>query len=133
MSIDFLYDLEREVDNGKEYYACPNLGRNQWTIAETIEELEKISTRTANHKKIPIKVVRLISKHDAVGGDLYLVPTKIGEPGPRGEPFIEWSVVETKEASEMMRDVRHGPSPFFAMTVEHIVDPVESDETPRRR
>ncbi|MCB0328571.1 MAG: hypothetical protein KDD70_02875 [Bdellovibrionales bacterium] len=126
MSIDYLYDLERDVDNGREYYACPNVGRNQWVIAETLDELQRVAARTANHKKMPVNVVRLLSKHEAVGGDSYLVPTKIGEPGPRGEPTIEWSVVETKEASEMMRDVRHGPAPFFAMVVEHTVDPSEA-------
>jgi hypothetical protein len=66
--------------------------------------------------------VRLVSKHEAITGDLFLVPTKIGDPGPRGEAQIEWSTVETKEAAEMMRDVRHGPSPFFAMQVEQKIE-----------
>ena len=125
MTIDYLFDLERDLTNGKEYFACPGLGRNQWMIAETLEELERQSLRTANQKKIPVNVVRLVSKHDAMAGDLFLVPTKIGEPGPRGEALIEWSVVETKEASEMMRDVRHGPAPFFAMQVEKVVEPAD--------
>jgi hypothetical protein len=65
----------------------------------------------------------LISKADAIAGDLFLVPTQIGDPGPRGEPQIQWSTVETKEAAEMMRDVKHGPSPFFGMQVEETVPP----------
>ena len=29
MSIDWLFDIEREIGFGKEYYACPGVGRNQ--------------------------------------------------------------------------------------------------------
>ncbi len=127
MSIDWLNDLERDIDNGKEYFACPGVGRNQWSIGEEVEDLQRIAHRTANHKKMPVNIVRLISKHDAISGDLFLVPTKIGDPGPRGESQIEWSTVETKEASEMMRDVRHGPSPFFGMQVEETVEPANAE------
>ena len=122
MSIDWLNDLERDVDNGKPMYACPGVTRNQWVISEAKEDLIRVAERTANHKKMAVNIVRLISKHDAIAGDLFLVPTKIGEPGPRGEIHIDWSTVETKEASEMMRDVRFGPSPYFGMQVEQSVD-----------
>lgn len=123
MSIDFLMDLERVIDNGKEVYACPGVSRNQWIIGKPLEELRKSAKRTADHKKLPVNIVRLISKGDAIAGDLYLVPTTIGEPGARGEPQIQWSTVETREAAEMMRDVKHGPSPFFGMQVEESVAP----------
>ncbi|MCB0353086.1 MAG: hypothetical protein KDD64_06155 [Bdellovibrionales bacterium] len=125
MSIDWLNDLEREIDNGKELYACPGVGRNQWIVSHDKGELQRLAERSANHKKLPVNIVRLISKHDAIAGDMYLVPTKIGQPGPRGEATVEWSTVETKEASEMMRDVRHGPSPYFGMQVEDTVSPRE--------
>lgn len=115
MSIDWIFDLERDIDNGKDICACPAVGRNQWVIGKPVEELRKLAKRAAEHKKMAVSIVRLISKHDAVSGDLYLVPTNIGEPGSRGEPQIQWSTVETKDAAEMMRDVRHGPAPFFAM------------------
>ena len=123
MSIDFLFDLERDVDTGREYFACPGVGRNQWSIGKSVEELRKFAKRTADHKKTPVQIVRLIPKSDAVAGNLFLVPTRIGEPGTRGEPQIEWSPIETKEAAEVMRDVRHGPSPFFGMQVEETVNP----------
>lgn len=125
MSIDWLCDLERDINHGKDMYACPGLGRNQWFIADRVEDLVKLAERTANHKKLPVNIVRLVSKLDAIAGDMFLVPTKIGDPGPRGEAQIEWSTVETKEASEMMRDVRHGPSPFFTMQVHQAVPPAE--------
>ena len=128
MSIDFLQDLERAVDNGKAYFGCPNIGRNQWKISEVAEEVERIAVRTANNKKMAVNVVRLLSKLDALVGNSYLVPTKIGEPGPRGEPVVEWSVVETREAAEMMKDLRRGPAPFFAMQVEKVIEPAEAIE-----
>lgn len=126
MSIDWIFDLERDIDNGRDIFATPGVGRNQWIIGKPIEELRKLAKRTADHKKMAVHVVRLISKHDAIAGDLFLVPTQIGEPGARGEPSIQWSTVETKDAAEMMRDVRHGPSPFFGMQVQETVEATES-------
>lgn len=123
MSIDFLLDLERDIEGGKDIFACPGLGRNQWVLGRGVPELQKAAKRTADHKKMAVNIVRLISKSDAVAGNMFLVPTRIGDPGSRGEPQIEWSTVETKEAAEMMRDVRFGPSPFFAMQVEEAVNP----------
>lgn len=126
MSIDWIVDLERDIDNGKDILACPAIARNQWIIGKPIEELQKMAKRAAEHKKMSVGIVRLISKHDAVSGDLFLVPTSIGDPGPRGEPQVQWSTVETKEAAEMMRDVRHGPAPFFGM---QTVETVEYEES----
>lgn len=115
MSIDWLHDLERGIENGKEVFACASMGKNQWLIGKALEETTTHAQRTANYKKLPVNVVRLVSKHDAIAGDLFLVPVSIEEPGSRGEPQIQWSTVETREAAEMMIDVRHGPAPFFAM------------------
>jgi hypothetical protein len=125
MSIDWLMDLERDIDNGKDVFACVGVGRNQWSFGKTVEDLRKVAKRAADNRKLPVSVMRLISKHDAISGDLFLVPTKIGDPGNRGEPQIEWSTVETKEAAEMMRDVRHGPSPYFGVQVVESVPPAE--------
>ena len=123
MSIDWLFDLERDIDNGKEVLGTPGVSRNQWIIGKSLDELKRQAKRTADHKKLPVTVVKLISKLDTVAGDLYLIPTVIGEPGARGEPQIQWSTVETREAAEMMRDVKHGPSPFFGMQVVCSIDP----------
>lgn len=123
MSIDWLLDLERAIDGGKEVFACPGVGRNQWHIGKTVDELSKFAKRAADTKKIPVQIVRLIPKNDAITGDMFLVPTNIGEPGARGEPQIEWKPIEAKEAAENMRDVRKGPSPFFGMQVETTITP----------
>ena len=123
MSIDWLFDFERSIDNGKEIYACAGVGRNEWIMGKPIEELRKVAKRAAEHKKLPINIVRVISKHDAIAGDLFLCPTSIDNAGPRGEPNVKWSAVETKEAAEMMRDVKQGPSPFFGIQVVETVQP----------
>ena len=125
MSIDWLFDLERDIDNGKMIYGCPGISRNQWVIAKSTDELKKVAKRTADHKKIAVNIYRVISKLDTVVGDMFLVPTGIGDPGARGEPNIQWSQVETREAAEMMRDVKHGPSPFFGIQVDSEVQPDE--------
>ena len=115
MSIDYLMDLERAIEGGREVYACPGVARNQWHIEKSADELRKFAKRAADNRKRSVSIVRLIPKDDAIAGDLFLVPTRIGDLGVRGEPQIQWSTVETKEAAEMMRDVRHGPSPYFGM------------------
>lgn len=126
MSIDWLQDLERAVDDGKTMFACPGLGRNQWIFSKNIEDLKKQAKRTADTSKLPVNVVSLVSKNDAVAGDMFLVPTNIGDPGTRGEPVIQWKTIETKEAAEMMRDVRKGPAPFFAMHIEDTIQPASA-------
>ena len=126
MSIDWINDLERAIDSGREVFACPGVSRNQWMIGKSVEELKKFAKRAADNRKMPVQIVRLINKQDAIAGDLFLVPTKIDDPGPRGEPQVQWSTVETKEAAEMMRDVRQGPSPFFAMQSATTVNPEEA-------
>ena len=126
MSIDWLLDLERSLEHGKEVFACPGVGRNSWQTGKSVEELRKFAQRAADAKKMPVNIVRLILKQEATTGDLYLVPTGIEETGPRGEPVIKWSTVDTKEAAEMMRDVRFGPCPFFAMQVEEVIESTKS-------
>ncbi len=123
MSIDFLTELERSLESGKEVFACPGVGKNQWVMGKSVEELRKMAKRAADSKKLEARIVRLVTKGEAVAGDFFLVPVRIGEPGTRGEPQIEWSVVETKEAAETMRDVRRGPSPFFTMQIQESVQP----------
>lgn len=126
MSIDWLLDLERAVDAGRELYATPGVGKNQWVVAKSIEDLQKIAQRAANLKKMPVNIVRLVPKTDAITGDMFLVPVRISDPGPRGEPQIEWKPFETREAAENMRDVRHGPSPFFGMQAVATVEPTDA-------
>jgi len=123
MSIDFLFELERAIEAGKEVFACPGLGRNQWIIGRSVEELRKVAKRAADSRRMAVNIVRLIAKNETITGDLYLVPINIGDPGARGEPSIQWSTVETREAAELMKDVRKGPPPYFGMQIEEVVEP----------
>lgn len=123
MSIDYLFEIERALDAGKDLYACAGTGRNQFVIAKTIDDLRKIAKRTADTQKMAIVISRLISKAEAVAGDQFLVPVEIGDPGSRGEPAVKWKVVDTKDAAEMFKDVRKGPPPFFGLQVEETINP----------
>lgn len=123
MSIDYLFEIERLIDGGKELYACPGSGRNQWVIGKSVDELRKVAKRSADTQKMAVNIVRLIAKSEAVAGDQFLVPVEIGDPGARGEPQLKWKVVDTKDAAEMFKDVRKGPPPFFGMQLEESVAP----------
>jgi hypothetical protein len=125
MSIDWLMDLERYVECGKPLYACPGVMRNQWVFRKSIEELLVFARRAANNTMLPVHLVKVLPHDDTLLGNFYLVPVAIGEPGTRGEPDIKWATVESREAAEIMRDVRHGPSPFFGT---EVVDTVSGGE-----
>lgn len=126
MSIDWLRDLERDIMYGKDFYATPAMGRNQWVISQDKNSLHNIAERTAAHKKIPVDIVRLVLPSEAVSGETFLVPVKIGAQGARGEVQIEWVAVETREASELMRDLRFGESPYFGMQKEETIVPKDA-------
>ncbi len=72
-----------------------------------------------------VETVVLSSSTKAPVGRNQWATTEIGELGLRGEPNIKWACVETKEAAEIMRDVRQGPSPIFGMQGEDTVAPDE--------
>lgn len=118
MSIDYLEDLESQVTNGKKKYACPGPGANEWFLSDNIEELKPKAQRTADARKFQTCIYRLINRMETVSGDVYLVVRKILDPGPRGEAHFQWSVVDTREAAEMMRDVSQGPTPYFGAVIE---------------
>jgi hypothetical protein len=123
MSIDYLFEIERALDAGKELFACAGAGRNQYVIGKTIDELRKVAKRSADSQKMEVAISRLISKSEAVAGDQFLVPVEIGDPGTRGEPQVKWKVVDTKDAAEMFKDVRKGPPPFFGMQAVETATP----------
>lgn len=123
MSLDYLEDLAAQIDRGKIYYACPGVQAGEWHLAGSVDELKNFAQRAANSRKMEVPIYRVVNMLDTVTGDSYLLVRKILEPGPRGEPKIQWSVVDTREAAEMLRDVSQGPTPYFGATVEQIVKP----------
>lgn len=126
MSIDYLEDLERAIDNGKELFVCPGVQSSEWEISSDEELLEKKAQRTANASKFECHVYRIISKADALSEDSYLVVRKILDPSPKGEPRFQWGIVDTKEAAEMMRDVSQGPSPYFGASIHITMQPTNT-------
>lgn len=124
MSIDFLLDLERAIENGREIYACLSGSRTNWEISESLEAITKSARRLAMNRKSPVSVMRLIPAHDLAQGAQILVPTKLGQGNnSRGPVDIVWSVVETKEAAETLRDVSQGPSPYFQLEEADVIKP----------
>ncbi len=123
MSLDYLEDLSAQVDRGKTYFACPGTQASEWHFAEEVERLKVLAQRAANSRKMEVSIYRIVNMMDTVTGDSFLVVRKILEPGPRGEPHIQWTVVDTREAAEMLRDVSQGPTPYFGATVELSVKP----------
>lgn len=124
MSIDWLYDLEKSLELGREFFACPGFGRNQWVISKDKEALLTQAQAVANQKGIPTSVYKLATKNEVSLGCFFLVPTRIEDAGPRGEPQILWSLVETKDAAELVRDLRFGASPYFVAIEIASVNPV---------
>jgi len=125
MSIDYLEDLSRGIDNGKDVFVVPGVQSNEWTLSEDIEPLRKKAQRTANGRKFQVHIYRLVNKMDTVSDDCYLVIRKILDPNPSGDPRFQWSIVDTREAAEMMRDVSQGPTPYFGAVVEESFDPTK--------
>ncbi len=123
MAIDFLEDLERSLERGKEFFACPSVNTGDWIIAEDVESIKPKAERAAKSKKHELHIYRLASIHTASFQDGFLVVRKFLEPSRDGTPRMQWVLVETKEAGEMMRDVSQGPSPYFAAMIEETVLP----------
>lgn len=126
MSLDYLEDLESAVENGTPYYASPSTAANRWMVSRKLGELEKQAQKAANVLGYKVSIFRLVDKADTSTSEQYLIVKKIEEPGPNGEPRLLWSLVGTKEAAEMLRDVSQGPTPFFGVVTEKNFDPEEA-------
>jgi hypothetical protein len=131
MSLDYLEDLERMIDNGVELYICPGVQATEWSLSETLEPLKHKAQRTADVRKFSVNIYRLVNKMDTVSEDSYLCVRRILEPSPRGEPRFQWAVVDTREAAEMMRDVSQGPSPYFGAVIAETYHPRDESGKPQ--
>lgn len=124
LAIDWLNELDQMITKGQSVLACTGAGEKEWVIGKPIEQLRGVAQRVADARKSAVNIVSLASHLEALPGDLFLVPTKIVDaPDPRGNPQVKWSLVDTKEAAEMMRDVKFGPSPFFTIQTVECVEP----------
>jgi len=125
VSIDYLEDLENLIDKGNELFACPTPVQGEWALSKTLDDLRQKAQRAANAKKHELCIYRLVNKSDAVTGDAFLVVRKFLEAQRDGSPKIQWALVDTREAGEMMRDVSRGPSPYFGAVVEETFEPAK--------
>lgn len=123
MSVDYLEDLENKIDRGMVLFACPTAVSGEWILGNNIEEIKPKAQRAANAKKHELNIYRLVNKSDAVTGDSFLVVRKFLEPQQNGTPKMQWALVDTREAGEMMRDVSQGPSPYFGAIIEETFTP----------
>lgn len=123
MSIDWLLDLQKSLEFGKEFFAVQGVGKGVWIISRDKEALVSQAKSLADAKGFPITVYKLIPLSESVTGCVYLVPTKVEESVHRGEPNIQWSLVETKDAAELIRDLSQGPSPYFGALEVITVNP----------
>lgn len=125
MSIDWLFDLERALENGKDHFAVQGTGKNVWIISRNKEDLIDQAKTLADTKGFPITVYKLIPLSDLKVGCFFLVPIKIEESGRWNEPQIQWSLVETKDAAELVRDLTYGTSPYFGAIEVATVHPTK--------
>lgn len=123
MAIDYLEDMEYNLSRGSTLYACPSVNTGDWILSSDVEELRPKAQRAANSIKHELNIYRLSSAGDAMGQDGFLVVRKFLEPMRDGTPRMQWTLVDTKEAGEMMRDVSQGPSPYFAAVLEETINP----------
>lgn len=123
MSVDYLEDLENIIDKGAELFACPTQVSGEWVLSKILEDLRPKAQRAANAKKHELAIYRLVNKSDTVTGDSFLVVRKFLEAQRDGTPKMQWALVDTREAGEMMRDVSQGPSPYFGAVVEETFKP----------
>jgi hypothetical protein len=121
VSIDFLFEIERAVERGKEIYACPGVVSGRWEIGSSIETIRKAAKRSAESRKTSVNIMRLVPNTSLMPDTPLLIATKIGDGD--GASAITWTTVDTKDAAETLRDVSQGPSPYFGLEVEETVQP----------
>ena len=123
MGINFLEDLAEAVGRGTSIYVCPGPLTGRWEMHKTLEGIKQLAKRCANARKAPVKVMRLIPSTNILPENQILIPSKIGSEDEKGMANVTWSTVETVDAAETLRDVSHGPSPFFGLEPVDTVNP----------
>ncbi len=124
MSLEYLEELEQQVDAGNDIYVCPGQGPNQWHLSSSLKDLRVKAVRAANAKRYPVSIFRLINKMETLPKDSFLVVRKILPASARGgDPIMQWILVDTRDAAEMLRDVSFGPSPYFGAQLAEVHKP----------
>lgn len=127
MSFEYIEDLANQVDDGNDIYGCPSQHSSKWFISEDLCDLRIKAQRAADVRRYDVNIYRLVNPSETVNTDSYLIVTKIGEPGLRGEANVSWTLVDTKEAAMTLRDVSQGPTPFFGAVLQETFKPQSAE------
>ena len=125
MPIGYLEELERQILTGTEQFVCQGPNANEWIFNRDIDELLSKAQLAANVRKQETHVYRLINKKDAVSGNTFLVVRRFLGRKSNGTPDFEWSLVDSLESAEVLRDVSHGPTPLFGAVIERTFQPTK--------
>lgn len=125
MSIEYLEELAGRVCLGAEVYACSLPTAGEWVLSLDKDALREEATRYAEARPGPATVYRLLPPDALVPTDGYLVALKLHAgrevSGRIDQRTIDWGIVDTREAAELLRDVSCGPTPYFGVVVEEVV------------
>ena len=125
MSIDFLEEMERQILTGSPRFACPGINKNEWFFGDSADELVDRAQRTANGQRYQTHIYRLVNKKETISGSSFIVVRKFLKSGARGTSDFEWSIVDSIDAAEMLRDVSAGPTPLFGAVIERTLTPAK--------
>jgi hypothetical protein len=94
-----------------------------WSLDESLDECRSRAQRLATSRKIVVTIFQLVSHLDATEQDTFFTVRRLLEGRPGGPPVVQWTMVDTREAAELLRDVSQGPTPFFGAKVEEFIHP----------
>lgn len=123
MVIDNLSALEELINMGTAVFACREGRTGQWVLGMSAAELLPKATAFAATHHVDAPIYRLVPASETMAGQPFLFVKKVEDRGPLVSPQFHWSVVDTKEGAEMLRDVSIGPSPYFGTVTESVVAP----------
>lgn len=109
------------ISAGHSFFACKTPGDNNWKFAREIDNLRAVAARAARSIGAPVPIFRAIRPAEETQIDTYLIIRRLR--GSSGGHAIEWSIVDTEEAAKMLRDVSCGPTPYFPLTREEVIQP----------
>ncbi|MCC6932679.1 MAG: hypothetical protein IT292_05440 [Deltaproteobacteria bacterium] len=128
MSLEYLEDLISAIDSGREYFACQGQNTHQWYISTSVDALREKAQRAANFKRYAIKIYRMSNGSTGTATvESYLVAKKIIPTSTSADPHMEWVLVDTRQAAEVVRDISFGPSPFFGLIEEEVLRPQKQE------
>lgn len=128
----FYYDIEEmeeAIHAGRTLYASPGLLLGRWDITSDREMLLARVQLSADANGEEASLFRMASPDEAGDGDSFLFVRRILQSdSPRVPYLLQWSLADTREAAELLRDVSAGPTPYFAITLDTSCQPARQTE-----